>query len=416
MNKLVIVSIVAALACLSFSGCSKKSESQAAQTQQSPFQSQFNVSAEEDTFVKEAKLCDLAQKYGFKVGACISYNQVTRSGYIKMLTEDFNTTTATNEFKAYSLLDQKKSIEAGKPVMNYAQADSIARLAQEKGIGIRGHVLVWDAYMTEWFFREGFKGDGMIVGKEEMQKRVKSYIEDVVTHFETEFPGVVYCWDVVNEAVADEVNERVADNDFHLRKSRGGSPNLFYGTMGEDYVKYAFKCARETVNKVNPDIKLFYNDYNTFYEDKRDAIVRMIKYINNEEKLCDGLGMQGYIGGYGSQDGCMNPNDLVLIKTAIKMYSDLGLEVQLTEVAVRNYEKDQIPQHAKFYGQLFSTIISAVSEGANFTGITIWGISDNPGMSRTDYSYKMNGPYCGLFSEYYQPKDAYKEVYKVLAE
>ena len=416
MNKLVIVSIVAALACLSFSGCSKKSESQAAQSQQSPFQSQFEVPAAQDTFVKEAKLCDLAQKYGFKVGACISYNQVTRSGYIKMLTEDFNTTTATNEFKAYSLLDQKKSIEAGKPVMNYAQADSIARLAQEKGIGIRGHVLVWDAYMTEWFFREGFKGDGMIVGKEEMQRRVQSYIEDVVTHFETEFPGVVYCWDVVNEAVADEVNERVADNDFHLRKSRGGSPNLFYGTMGEDYVKYAFKCARETINKVNPDIKLFYNDYNTFYEDKRDAIVRMIKYINNEEKLCDGLGMQGYIGGYGSQDGCMNPNDLALIKTAIKMYSDLGLEVQLTEVAVRNYEKDQIPQHAKFYGQLFSTIISAVSEGANFTGITIWGISDNPGMSRTDYSYKMNGPYCGLFSEYYQPKDAYKEVYKVLAE
>ena len=414
MKKSVGFLMAGALVFICLTACSKKSESQTAQSQQSPFQSQFIVSVQEEDFVKESKLCDLAQKYGFKVGACISYNQVNRSGYIKMLTDDFNTTTATNEFKAYSLLDQKKSIEAGKPMMNYTQADIIARLAQEKGIGIRGHVLVWDAYMTEWFFREGFKGDGMIVGKEEMESRVKSYIEDVVTHFETEFPGVVYCWDVVNEAVADEVNERVADNDFHLRKSRGGSPNLFYGTMGEDYVKYAFKCARETVNKVNPNIKLFYNDYNTFYEDKRDAIVRMIKYINNEEKLCDGLGMQGYIGGYGSQAGCMNPNDLNLIKTAIKMYSDLGLEVQLTEVAVRNYEKDQIPQHARFYGQLFRTIKSAVSEGANFTGITIWGITDNPGMSRSDYSYKMNGPYCGLFSEYYQPKDAYKEVYKVL--
>ena len=409
MKKSIIVFMCAAIICLS--GCSKKSEPVQEQTAATP---SFSVAPKTDDFVKEAKLCELAQKYGFKVGACISYNLVNRSGYIKMLSEDFNTTTGTNEFKAYSLLDQKKSVEAGVPVMNYAQADAIARIAQENGIGIRGHVLVWDAYMTEWFFREGFKGDGMIVDKEEMQRRVKLYIEDVVTHFETEFPGVVYCWDIVNEAVADEVNERVADNDFHLRKSRGGSPNLFYGTMGEDYVKYAFKCARETVNKVNPDIKLFYNDYNTFYEDKRDAIVRMIKYINNEEKLCDGLGMQGYIGGYGSQDGCMNPNDLVLIKTAIKMYSDLGLEVQLTEVAVRNYEKDQIPQHARFYGQLFRTIKSAVSEGATFTGITIWGISDNPGMSRTDYSYKMNGPYCGLFSEYYQPKDAYKEVYKVL--
>ena len=186
--------------------------------------------------------------------------------------------------------------------------------------------------------------------------------------------------------------------------------------MGEDYVKYAFKCARETVNKVNPDIKLFYNDYNTFYQDKRDAIIRMIQYINAEEKLCDGVGMQGYIGGYGQQAGCMNQNDLNLIKTAIKMYSDLGIEVQLTEVAVRNYDKEQMEKHAKFYGQLFRVVAGACKEGCNFTGFTIWGITDNPGMSRSDYSYKMNGPYCGLYSEYYQPKDAYKEVYKALKD
>ena len=429
MKKSVFYIIAAVLICLSFCCCSKKSKS--SEKQASPFKSQFQEmttlkksveetpveeSPVEDDFVKEAGLYELAKKYNFKVGACISYGLVSRSGYVKMLSGDFNTTTGTNEFKAYSLLDQRKSIAEGRPVMNYYQADAIARLAQEKGIGIRGHVLVWDAYMTEWFFREGFKGDGKIVDKEEMQLRLKSYIEDVITQFETQFPGVVDCWDVVNEAVADEVNERVADNDYHLRKSRGGSPNLFYGTMGEDYVKYAFKCARETVNKINPDIKLFYNDYNTFYEDKRDAIIRMIQYINKEEKLCDGLGMQGYIGGYGQQAGCMNPNDLSLIKTAIKKYSDLGLEVQLTEVAVRNYEKAQMDKHAKFYGQLFRTIISAVNEGANFTGITIWGITDNPSMPKNDYSYKMNGPYCGLFTEYYELKDAYKEVYKVLSE
>ena len=428
MKKSIMI-ITVVLACVCFSCCTKKSET--AKNTQSPFQSQFpglssnKDSAEaqpvednfvEDDFIKEARLCDLAQKYGFKVGACISYNLVSRSGYVKMLTDDFNTTTGTNEFKAYSLLDQRKSMAQGVPVMNYYQADAIARLAQAKGIGIRGHVLVWDAYMTEWFFREDFRSDGKIVNKDEMQRRVKLYIEDVITHFETQFPGVVYCWDVVNEAVADEVNESVADNDYHLRKSRGGSPNLFYGTMGEDYVKYAFQCARETVVKVNPDIKLFYNDYNTFYEDKRDAIIRMIQYINKEEKLCDGIGMQGYIGGYGQQEGCMNPNDLNLIKTAIKKYSDLGLEVQLTEVAVRNYDKAQIDKHAEFYGKLFKTIISACNEGANFTGITIWGITDNPSMPKNDYSYKMNGPYCGLFSEFYEPKESYKEVYKVLCE
>ena len=270
--------------------------------------------------------------------------------------------------------------------------------------------------MSLWFFREGFKQDGLPVSKEIMEERLEYYIDQVITHFETEFPGVVYCWDVVNEAVADGSNEWVEGNDFHLRKTRGNSINLFYSVMGPDYVKFAFKCARKTVNRVNPDIKLFYNDYNTFYQDKRDAIIRLVNYLNKEEKLCDGVGMQGYIGGYGQQNGCMNGNDLNLIKTAIKMYSDLGIEVQLTEVAVRNYDKSQIDKHGRFYGNLMRAIISACNEGANFTGLTIWGICDNPSLPKTDYSYKMNGPYCGLFDQNLQPKKAYKEVYKVLAE
>ena len=404
--KKIILSTLCALAIMA-TGCAKKS---AQAVQATPEQAPAPV----DTFVKEAKLCDLAAKYGFKVGACISYNQVGSKSYNRMLTGDFNTTTATNEFKAYSLLNQQKSIAAGVPVMNYAQADAIAKLAQENGIGIRGHVLVWDAYMSDWFFREGFKSDGLPVSKEVLQERLGYYIDQVVTHFETEFPGVVYCWDVVNEAVADDVGERVPDNEFHIRKTRSGSINMFNAILGPDYVKFAFQCARKTVNKVNPDIKLFYNDYNTFYQDKRDAIIRMIKYLNAEEKLCDGVGMQGYIGGYGQQAGCMNSNDLTLIKTAIKMYSDLGIEVQLTEVAVRNYDKEKMSIHARFYGNLFRTVISAIDEGANFTGFTIWGISDNPTMPKSDYSYKMNGPYCGLFGQYLEIKDSYKEVYKAL--
>ena len=100
--KKIILSTLCALAIMT-TGCAKKS-AQAAQA--TPEQAPAPV----DTFVKEAKLCDLAAKYGFKVGACISYNQVGSKSYNRMLTGDFNTTTATNEFKAYSLLNQQKSI------------------------------------------------------------------------------------------------------------------------------------------------------------------------------------------------------------------------------------------------------------------------------------------------------------------
>ena len=378
-----------------------------------------NKSSKKETpFVKETSLAALAEPYGFKVGGCISYKDIGMRDTLEMLSGDFNTLTATNEFKAYSLLQQSASQAQNKPVMDFKQADRIAMVAQSYGIGMRGHVLVWDAYMVDWFFREDFKRDGAFVDKETMEERLRYYIDEVITHFETKYPGVVYCWDVVNEAVADGANEWVAGNPCHLRKTRSGVSNIFYDVMGEDYVYFAFKCARETVNKLGADIKLFYNDYNTFYPDKRTAICNLVKQLNAEEKLCDGVGMQGYIGGYGSQNGCMNLNDLNLIRSAIETYSDLGVEVQLTEVAVRNYDNSEetMKQHALFYGQLFKTIKDVKTRGYNFTAITIWGLCDNPLMDPYDYSYKMNGPFCGLFTKYYDLKDSYKEVYKVLGQ
>ena len=365
---------------------------------------------------KHTSFAELSNKYAYKFGTCISIDTVQNTAYQEMVKKDYNTITATNEFKAYSLLSQVQSMKANKPMMNYERADMIAEFAQANGIGIRGHVLVWDAYMKDWFFREGFRKDGAVVSKEVMEERLRSYITDVITHFETKYPGVVYCWDVVNEAVADGANEWVQGNSYHLRKTRGGAKNMFYETLGEDYVLFAFKCARETVNSLGADIKLFYNDYSTFYADKRGAICRLIKYLNKDEKLCDGVGMQGYIGGYGRQEGCLNANDLVQIKQSIKMYSDLGVEVQLTEVAVRNYKNDEstMKKHALFCAKLIYAVQEAVLEGANFTGLTIWGIKDNPQLKERDYSYKMNGPYCGLYDNDLQPKESYYEVYNAL--
>lgn len=365
---------------------------------------------------KQTSFAELSSKYAYKFGTCISIDTVQNTAYQEMVKKDYNTITATNEFKAYSLLSQVQSMKANKPMMNYERADMIAEFAQANGIGIRGHVLVWDAYMKDWFFREGFRKDGAVVSKDVMEERLRSYITDVITHFETKYPGVVYCWDVVNEAVADGANEWVQGNSYHLRKTRGGAKNMFYETLGEDYVLFAFKCARETVNSLGADIKLFYNDYSTFYADKRGAICRLIKYLNKDEKLCDGVGMQGYIGGYGRQEGCLNANDLVQIKQSIKMYSDLGVEVQLTEVAVRNYKNDEstMKKHALFCAKLIYAVQEAVLEGANFTGLTIWGIKDNPHLKERDYSYKMNGPYCGLYDNDLQPKESYYEVYNAL--
>ena len=371
--------------------------------------------AEEMPEIK-APLYELSAKHGFKMGTVINPQSLQKKSYTDMVRADFNSLTASNEFKAYSLLNQAASIQSenGMPAMNYNQADKIAKFAQENGIGVRGHVLVWDAYMPVWFFKEGYKNEGTFVDSDTMKKRLEYYINEVVAHFETNFPGVVYCWDVVNEAVADGTNECKSDDERRVRTSRSGTPNYFYEVIGPDYVELSFKYARAAVNKVNPDIKLFYNDYNTFYSPKKEAIGKLIESINKNEKLCDGVGMQGYVGGYGQQAGCMNSNDIKLFGNAIKFYSDMGLEVHVTELALRNYEIEKASEHEAFYGNFFKMLVDATKAGQKLTCVAIWGICDNPNMPKNDYSYKMNGPYCGMFNYDCSKKPEFFRVAKVM--
>ena len=433
MKKLTLLT-AALFAALSLISCKGKSETtttpaaQSAQPEASGMAAKFMKSTEkanEEALAQAAEMASFEQKeplyesaarHGFKLGTVINPQNLQKKAYTDMVKADFNSLTAGNEFKAYSLLNQSASqkSENGLPAMNYYNADQIAKFAQENGIGIRGHVLVWDAYMPVWFFKEGYTNDGAFVSSDVMKKRLQYYIEEVVAHFETNFPGVVYCWDVVNEAVADGTNECNADDPRRVRTSRGGTTNYFYDVIGPDYVELSFKYARAAVNKANPKIKLFYNDYNTFYSPKREAIGKLIESINKNEKLCDGVGMQGYVGGYGQQSGCMNSNDINSFKNAIVFYSNMGLEVQVTELALRNYEKDKAEQHATFYENFFKMLAAVADEYHTLTCVAIWGICDNPTLPKTDYSYKMNGPYCGLFNYNCTKKPSFYKVCKVL--
>lgn len=368
---------------------------------------------------KYMSLAKRAEKHGFKLGTVINYNNTFDSDFKNLVKYHFNSLTAGNEFKAYSLLDQQQSTKSknGMPVMNYSQADAIMDFAKANGIRIRGHVLVWHAYMSDWFFRADYDSDKEYVSKAVMQKRLQYYIKDVITHFEKKYPGVLYCWDVVNEAVAD--SPMGADNR-NLR-----TDNQFYKILGSNYVEQAFLYAKDTVEALGSDIKLYYNDYNAFYPEKRDAMINLVKSINSYakdktgkyRKLCDGMGMQGYIGGYGMQAGCMNDANISMIKTAIQKYASLGLEVQLTEMAVRNYSgtAKNKKKHAKFYKKLFQMFVS-VNAGTDkpLKAVSIWGLVDDPSLSEGSYGYMMNGPYCGLFDEFYGVKDSFKNVYQVL--
>ena len=252
-------------------------------------------------------LWTLAEPYGFKLGGAFSFQDMNNKVFMEFLARHFNSLTCTNETKAYSLLDQQASRKAedGMPRMNYYAADKMIAWAQQQGIRVRGHVLVWDAYMTQWFFHEDYDMGKPIADRETMRARLASYIDQVMTHFEEKFPGVIYCWDVVNEAIGDNAGEYSAADPSHLRTTRNGEANCFLEYLGEDYVEYSFLCARNTQEKLGADIRLFYNDYNMFFAEKRKAACALVNRIQsyatdedgNPRSLIDGIGMQGYMGG-----------------------------------------------------------------------------------------------------------------------
>ena len=371
-------------------------------------------------------LCALAAPYGFKMGAPLSYDQLRNQKYLDLVKSHFNSITATNEMKAYSLLNitETKKRTDGMPGMSFTAADQMVKWAQDNGIGVRGHVLVWDAYMTDWFFRVDYDASKPYADQETIKARTEFYITQVVTHFEEKFPGVVYCWDVVNEAVGDSAAEYAAGDKRHLRTVRSGSPNVFRECMGDDYVALAFLYAKNAVEALGADIKLYYNDYNAYFSDKAKAIRALVDSVNtfaqtdNGEfrQLCDGIGMQGYIGGYGTQDGCLVDSHVNMIRSEILNYAAMGLEVQITEMAVRNFDLSKADKHAAYYAKLFRMFMDLNGEEGNpLKAVSIWGLTDT-NAPKGNYVYNLNSPYGGLFDLKLNIKDAFVKVYETLKQ
>ena len=367
-------------------------------------------------------LWTLAEPYGFRLGGCFGYWDMQNQAYMDFLARHFNSLTCTNETKAYSLLDQVacKKAEDGMPRMNFSQADRMVGWANKNNIRVRGHVLVWDAVMQyPWFFHEGYDEKKPFASQEVCRARLESYIDRVVTHFEEKFPGVIYCWDVVNEAIGDSASDWRADDPRHIRIVRDGGKNMFQAYVGDDYVEFAFLCARNTVERLGADIHLFYNDYNMFMKEKRTAALALADSIRSYDPdgrpLMDGIGMQGYLGGYGTQEGCLAPGLITDVRDTIALFRDRGLEVQITEMAVRNFDRSKAAEHAAFYGKLFSDVFMKANteESSPLTAVCIWGLVDaDP--SKKDYVYKMNSPYGCLLSRDYQVKTCFGAIESAL--
>ena len=223
-----------------------------------------------------------AYKDYFMVGVAVNQRNISQPEQIALVKQEFNSITAENDMKPGMIHP-----EEGK--WNWEPADKIANFCRQNGIKLRGHNLLWHSQMADWMFYDKKKN---LVKKEVLFKRMREHIHAVVNRYK----DVIYCWDVVNEAIKDGPSRPAffgGGQDQPLRES------TFLKICGNDeFIRKAFEYAREA----DPNALLFYNDYNECDPAKRDRIYNMVKEMKAAGVPIDGIGMQGHYNIYGPSE------------------------------------------------------------------------------------------------------------------
>lgn len=299
----------------------------------------------------------------FKIGTAVNTWQLEGAGaYAKakaLITSQFNSITMENQMKPESLLSQDNVTRGTDDdvKINEELLNKVLKLASDNGLKLRGHTLVWHSQTPEWFFHQGYDVKKPLVSKAVMRQRMESYIRNVLTYCQTNYPGVVYAWDVVNEVVNDDGSMRTSSNWYKV-----------YGDAS--YVTDAFTFARRYADE---DVKLFINDYNEYVAAKRDQIYTLAKALY-EAGLCDGVGMQSHYS--------MSYPTIASVKVAIQKYNQIDpgkFEIQLTELDIHNTYRTASGQKAvaSRYQTLFQMLLdSRRNQKINITGVTFWGLTD----------------------------------------
>ena len=308
----------------------------------------------------ETVLKDAYKDY-FSIGVAVNMRNISNPEQIAIIKKDFNSITAENDMKP-------QPTEPAYGQFNWENADKIANFCRSNGIKLRGHCLMWHAQIGEWMYKDE-KGD--LVSKEKLFQNMKHHITAIVERYK----DVIYAWDVVNEAISDGGWQGG-------RRGMGEHPSPYrnsplYQIAGDEFIKKAFIYAREA----DPNVLLFYNDYNAADPGKRDRIYNMVKSMKEEGVPIDGIGMQGHYNVYGPS---MEDVDAALTK-----YSTIVKHIHITELDIRanqemggqlNFSRDggNISQVVKTlqedqYARLFKVLRKHKDVVDN---VTFWNLSD----------------------------------------
>ncbi|MFC1490388.1 endo-1,4-beta-xylanase [Candidatus Latescibacterota bacterium] len=343
------------------------------------------------TAADQPTLKDVYKDY-FLVGGALNGRVVTGSdaGAAELAITHYNSATPENDMK-WQVIHPRQG------EFNWGPADNLVKFAEENGMVPIGHTLVWHSQVPRWVFTDD---DGNDLTRDALLARMKDHITQVVTRYK----GRIHGWDVVNEALNDDGTMR--DTSW-LRIIGEGKPEQQY-----DHIIAAFEYA----HAADPDLELYYNDYNLeSSRAKTDGAAEIVKVLKSKGLRIDGVGVQLH-GNLNTSiedlEYCFN----TLAATGVKLHvTELDIRTQTRgprgadvsqvnrqSTADANAASEQTQkQLAEKYAELFKVFLKHEKV---LERVTFWGVYDGS-------SWIGGSPL--MFDPEYKPKQAFDAVIKV---
>jgi endo-1,4-beta-xylanase len=321
----------------------------------------------------------------FVVGAALNQNQVANpnSKAMKLVEQQFNSITPENLLKWQNVHPEPDSF-------NFQPVEQYIQFGETHDMFTVGHTLVWHNQTPDWVFMDQ---EGNELSRSDLLERMENHISAVAGKYSGKIDG----WDVVNEAFEDDGTYR---------------ETKWYKIIGEDYIEHAFTYA----NRADSAAQLYYNDYNLWKPEKREAVINLIEKLQDKEIKIDAVGMQAHLG--------LEHPSIQEVEASIVAFSELGIDVMITELDI-NVTRNLIENDIEFEGELpdslqqkladrYANLFSLFNKHSDkISRVTFWGVNDGQSwLNYRDDSSRVNYPL--LFDRDNEPKPAFYSVVEVV--
>jgi len=260
---------------------------------------------------------------------------------------------------------------------------------REHGLKLTGGHLLWYLRSPKWLEP---------LSAAEAEKAILMHVDQVAANYK----GILYSWNVVNEAIQPDADEM--------------RPSVYKDKFGFDYYHFTAACAKEAA----PNVIRVYNDYGLELDTPKQALKRkrLLTMLDNFKKSntpIEAVGIQSHL-----RLGHQNHFDEKVFSAFLKEISDRGFKIMITELDVFDLDTpSDIATRDSMVADLYRRYLDTALANAAVSTVVTWGLCDSytwlkPERSKS-YARADGSPARPLlFDSTLQPKPAYNAVLEAL--